>query len=99
MAALRIFPHLSAVHACTHLQNLQIFYAHPESKPSELQDKMVQRLADDECDACVAVFASWTDVSLDLAASNYLNNIFTDAMRIFVVVFCILANLIMIVAN
>jgi hypothetical protein len=68
-------------------------------RSSNLEDKMVQRLADDECDACAAVFASWTDVSLDLTASHCLDNILTDTVRIFVGLFCILANVTIIVVN
>ncbi|KAI5812038.1 hypothetical protein BZA77DRAFT_270615 [Pyronema omphalodes] len=68
-------------------------------RSSNLNDKVIQRLADDECDACAAIFASWTDVSLDLTASHCLDNIFTDAARIFVAVFCTLTNVVIIVMN
>ncbi|KAI5812031.1 hypothetical protein BZA77DRAFT_347287 [Pyronema omphalodes] len=68
-------------------------------RSSNLDDKIVQRLAEDECDACAAFFASWTDVSLDLTASHCLDNILTDTARIFVAGFCILTNVVIIVMN
>ncbi|KAI5857798.1 hypothetical protein BZA05DRAFT_106487 [Tricharina praecox] len=50
-------------------------------------------------EACVAVYAAWTDVSFSLTASHCLDHGLTDVMRLAVVLTCILADVAVIAMN
>ncbi|KAF8462867.1 hypothetical protein BDZ91DRAFT_733582 [Kalaharituber pfeilii] len=51
------------------------------------------------CEAGMAMYAAWTDVSLNLTASHCLDNILTDIQRLAVAFFCTVGNIGVIVAN